>query len=159
MCVTVYMHVFPLSYTHMYVHVRHVHCIHEPAQVECDLQSRLSRSEGEVRRLGSQLAVLQNTIRDQRNTHSQDKDTLMSVNNIHVHVYMYSAKFSEVHNFRRSCTCTCIETAFADQGNPVSHAFYLRLFTAPNLHGSRPILCVCVWCVFVVVSIVQPWTR
>ena len=26
-----------------------------------------------------------------------------------------------------------------DQGNPVSHAFYLRLFAAPNFRGTRPI--------------------
>ena len=31
------------------------------------------------------------------------------------------------------------ETIFADEGNPVSHAFYLCLLAAPNFCGSRPI--------------------
>ena len=37
----------------------------------------------------------------------------------------------EAHNFHGSCNLKC----FADQGNPVSHAF----FAAPNFRGSRPI--------------------
>ena len=52
-------------------------------------------------------------------------------------VLPYSAKFSR---FRGSCNLKHFaETIFVDQGNPVSHAFYLHLFVAPNFRGSRPI--------------------
>ena len=54
--------------------------------------------------------------------------------------YTVERQIFEAHNFRGSCNLKrFVETIFADQGNPASHAFFLRLFAAPNFRGSRPI--------------------
>ena len=46
----------------------------------------------------------------------------------------------EAHNFHGSCNLKHFtEAIFADQGNPVSHVFYIRHFAAPNFRDSRPI--------------------
>ena len=46
-------------------------------QVECELHSRLGRTEEENRRCAGQLAALESALREERHAHSRDKEALM----------------------------------------------------------------------------------
>ena len=52
----------------------HVHVL---PQVESGLQSQLVHSEAERRRLTGQLAALETTLREERDAHGRDKESLM----------------------------------------------------------------------------------